>query len=197
MNLRPETVEFNPCIVALAGPPFSGKSTLARELVRRTNMRSFDNNDTRWLYGPAGEEFDRTLVRSAAMYETYGLTHFKAIEHLDRGTPVVVAGTYSHGDYVHMLRGIADLHRRLTEVDEPALRIFALEVSEESLKVRVKQRIAAGISFPVIHLDYVRHLREVYVPIKGTDVTHINTGLSIDENIGQIIAALEPFRKAS
>ena len=190
-----ERIEYNPCIVVLLGPPFSGKSTMARELSLRTNIRVFDNNQTRWLYAPAGEEFDRPLVRSMAMQETYGFTHFKAAEQLDRRRPVAIAATYSHKDYVNMLREFADFHRRLSGLEQPVLRIIALEVSEGNMEARVRQRLAEGISYPEIPLEYALDLRRRYVPIAGDDVIHVSTDVSIDESIGRIIQALEPFRK--
>lgn len=193
-----EIVEFELCIVALAGPPLSGKTTLGNELSRRTNLRFIDINPERWLFPQDGGEFQNPLLRSMAMTETYALAHFRAAQHLAIGEPVLLAATYSHGSYVNMLREFADLHRRVvTQSSEAALKIFVLQAPEASLAERLGSRRKMNDEkyFPYIPLETAIDLRRRFVPIEGNNIVHINTGLSLKENVAQILAELEPFRK--
>lgn len=191
-----EIVEFKPCIVALTGPPLSGKTALGLEVSHETNLRFIDINPERWLFPQDGGEFRSPLVRSMAMAETYALAHFRAAQHLAVGEPVLLAATYSHGSYVNMLREFADLYRRVNALPEATLKIFVLQAPEESLAEREEARRRMGDEklFPYIPLETAIDLRGRFVPIKGNDTVHINTGLPIEENVAQILAELAPFR---
>ncbi len=193
-----EEVEFKPCIVALAGPPYSGKTTLGLELSDRTNLNFIDINTGRWLFSEGGGEFQNPLVRSMAMTESYALAHFRAAQHLTAGEPVLLAATYSHGSYVDMLRGFADLHQRINKLPEAVLKIFVLQAPEGSLEERGEARRGMNDEkyFPYIPLETAIDLRRRYIPIEGEDVVHVDTGLSIEENVAQVLAELKPFQKS-
>lgn len=196
--MRSEVIEFNPCIAVLAGPPYSGKTTLGLELSHRTNLQFVDINPGRWLFPAEGVEYESPFLRSIAMTETYALAHFRAAEHLAAGKPVLLAATYSHGSYVNMLRGFADLHRRtITHSQEALLKIFVLQAPEKSLPERSESRMKMHDQkyFPYIPLEVAMDLRRRYVPIVGDDVVNVNTGLSVDQNVSQIIAELDVFSR--
>lgn len=192
-----ERVEFNPCIVALAGPPYSGKTSTGQALESVTNFNFIDINNGRWLFDQDGEEFKNPLVRSMAMTESYALAHYLAAQCLVKDEPVLLAATYSHHSYVNMLRAFADLNRRLTKSPESTLRIFVLNAPEDSYPRRCEERRLRGDEkfFPYIPLERALELKKGFVPITGTDVVPIDTGLPLEETVKQILTELEPFRR--
>lgn len=195
-----DRVEFKPYTkVVFAGPPYSGKTTLGLEVSSRTNLKFVDINTVRWLFQENGEEFPSSFVRSMAMAETYALAHFRAAQYLEGGEPVSLAATYSHPSYVNNFREFADLHRRKNELPDAATIIFVLHAPEESLPERgeARRRMNDEKYFPYISLETALDLRRRFVPIEGADVVPINTGLSLDENVAQVFAALEPFKKVA
>lgn len=198
-----EIVEFKPCIVALAGPPLSGKTTLGGKLSEMTNLYFFDMDNVRrcfpvQLYPDPDKErdfFRNPVRRYAAILTAHAYAYYLASEVLENGEPVLLAATYSHPSYLNPLREFADLYRRVNQPAESALRIFVLEAPEESLASRVDQRVSLRDETTVNTVEHATDLRRRFGPIEGEDVCHVNTGLSIEENIDQILAALTVFRK--
>lgn len=196
--MRLAKAEFDPCTVVLAGPPYSGKTTLGLEVSRRTNLNFIDINSERWLFPPEGGEFKKPLERAMAMTETYALAHFRAAEHLTAGQPVLLAATYSFGAYVDMVRRLAVFHGELNGLPKAALKIFVLQAPEESLAERSEARKKMNDEkyFPYIPLERAKVLRRDFASIEGEDIVHINTGLSIQENVAQVLTELKPFQKS-
>lgn len=192
-----EIVEYNVCIMALAGPPFSGKTTLGKELSRRTNLNFFDVDENGVnLEELLQSEIKHPFVTSMGMAVKYAYNQYLAGLHLAEGKPVIVAATYSHETYLYMLRTIlADTYRRMYKLPDSPLRIFNLYVSEEDLASRIAKRAEQGSNSTVNTLEHTIDLRRRFVPIEGDDVTQIDTGLSVEENIAQILAELKDFRK--
>lgn len=197
-----EIVEFKPCIVALAGAPLSGKTTLGNELSRRTNLHFFDIDDIRsrfpaQLYPNPEEErdfFRNPVRRYTAIAVAQAYAYYLAAEVLEKGKPVLLAATYSHRSYANPLREFADLYRRVNHPDESVLRIFVLEVPVESLPQRVEDRIRSRIDTTVNTLEHAMDLRRRFMPIEGGNIVHINTGLPLEKNVAQVLAELAPFR---
>ncbi len=181
-------IEYEPGVIAiLAGHPGAGKTTLLLRLAKLTNFQAFDVNNARKHFPPQRGEFEDDATRSAAMTCAYAEMHFQAIEKLVEG-PVLLAGPYSYGRYVNMIRDLADLAGI-----KPCF--FVLKAPEESLAERVAQRESVNdpIFFPHISLERMILLRNTFVPITGERVYPIDTGLPIEKNIEQILAKLEPF----
>lgn len=197
-----EIVEFKPRIVALAGAPLSGKTTLGNELSSRTNLCFFETDEIRrqfpaQLYPNPKEErdfFRNPVRRFTAIAVAQAYANHLAAKVLERGKPVLLAATYSHPSYVNPLREFADLYRRVNQLAESALRIFVLEVPEECLIPRVEERVRLRLETTVNTVAHAMDLRRRFMPIEGDDIIHVNTGLPIEENITQILAELTPFR---
>lgn len=188
-------VEFNPCIVALAGAPLSGKTTLGKELAGRTNFLFLDIDEQGKKLDPMLSTLPGPLANTGRMMAKYGYLNSLAANGLTEGRPVLLAATFSHDSYVNYLRALADLDRRLNQSQESALRFFVLDTPEESLPSRIEERVKKGSDSDVVTLDRAIAIRERFVPIKGDDVVQINTGLPLEINVTQILTALQPFRK--
>lgn len=188
-------IEFNPCIVVLAGAPLSGKTTLGKELAGRTNFLFLDIDEQGKKLDPILSALPGTLANTGRMMLKYGYLSSLAADGLTEGCPVLLAATFSHDSYVNYLRALADLDRRLNQSQESALRFFVLDAPEESLPSRVEERVKKGSDSDVVTLDRAITLRERFVPIKGDGVVQINTGLPPEVNVTQILTELQPFRK--
>ncbi len=196
--MRLDRFELGSVIVAVTGHPGVGKSTLGRELARLTNLKHLDiDEQARDLEPVLGEPpVANWFVNSMRMMSKYALIHSRAADSLALGDPVLLTATYSHETYVHALRTVlGDTYRRFAKLEETPLRIFELDAPEESLALRIAERRRAGSNSDVLTLEHVMELRRRYIPIPGDDVIHINTGLPIQQNVEQILTALEPFRK--
>lgn len=189
-------IEFRPCIVALAGPPLSGKTTIGTELSRRTNLTLFDVDQSGIdLEGLLEPGIKHPFVNSMRMAVKYTYNHYLAGLHLAEGKPVIVTATYSHHTYEYLLREIlTDTYQRLYQSPESLLRIFLLDAPVESLSLRIAERTDKGSVSDVNTLEHATSLRRRFVPIEGDDVVKVNTALPIEANIDQILTVLGPFR---
>lgn len=189
-----EIIEFKPFIAALAGPPLSGKTTLGLALAERTNLHFLDIDEKGKEIESLLEPLSGPLANTGRMMAKYGYLFSLAANELTKHRPVLLAATFSHNSYVDYLGALADLHRRLNQSPESALRFFVLDAPVESLGSRVSERVERGSNSDILTLDRAIDLRERFIPIVGNDAVPVNTGLSIEENVNQILAYLEPFK---
>lgn len=180
-------VKFEPCVIAFAGPPLVGKSTLGRELSKKTNFEFFDVDDARWQIFPRTERLP-DFREDLAMLSSYTFNHFQAAESLIKGIPVAVGATYSREIYILVLRMLAD------SAGVP-LRIFVLEAPENVIEERIRKRTTEGNPSVVNTIEFAREVRQRFRPIAGSEVTPIDTGLSIAKNMEQIMNILEPLSR--
>lgn len=195
-----ERINYEPVIVALAGPPLSGKTTLGNALSEKTNLNFLDIDRIRRdqkLYPHGERDFSDTLTRYTAIQIAFAYAYHSAAKLLAKEDPVLLAATYSHKSYLDPLLEFADYYQRLNHFDESLLRIFVLEAPEASLAQRVEERILQRDSSnnTVNTVEIALELRRGFAQIKGKNVFHINTGLPIDENMSQILSTLEPLKR--
>lgn len=182
-------VKFKPCIVAFAGPPLAGKTTLGQKLSKQTNFKYFDIDDARWEIFPKTERLP-DFREDLAMLASYTFNHCRAAESLIKGTPVAVGATYSREIYVELLRIFA-------RSSNYHLRIFVLDTPEEVMEERIKIRAEEDNPSVVKSIEVVQEVRDRFKPIVGDEVVNINTGLTISECIDQILQILKPLRADS
>lgn len=190
-------VEYGPVAVVLYGPPTVGKSTLGEMLSRRTNLVHLDiDGQAVDLQGILSGKPRNWCENSAEMAVKYALLHARATSRLLSGEPVVLTATYSHGVYEHALRSaFIDTYQRFACLPEPPLRVFELDASPETIVTRMADRIAKGSASNVVTLEEAVALRQKFVHMTG-EVIVVDTGLQPEQNIAQIMGALESFRKA-
>lgn len=180
-------VKFKPCIVAFAGPPLVGKTTLGQEFSKQTNFEYFDIDDARWEIFPKTERLP-DFREDLAMLTSYTFNHYRAAESLIKGVPVAVGATYSRKIYVELLRMFArssNYHLRILVLDAPE------DVMEERIRIRAEEDNPSVVK----SIEVAQEVRDRFRPIVGDEVVNINTGLPIEENVAQILAELAPFKR--
>lgn len=191
--------EYMSHIVVLTGPPLSGKTTLGREISRLTNHIHLDIDEQGLVLKEVlGNPPRNWFENSMGMMVKYSLLHERAARRLISDEPVVLTATYSHKTYEDALRWVlADTYSRFAKLQEPPLRIFELDSPVASLAERIAARQNEGSFSNVDSLKHASELREKFVHMSGDDIVRVDTGLPIEQNIAQILEALEPFRKAA
>ncbi len=136
-----EKITFPPIIVVVAGLPRTGKSTLANELARRTNLVPLDVDLARYSDSPPRNPEPRGSEKEerTAMALAYQRNHQRAQELLQNDHPVVLNATYSRGVY----------HKQLKELsDKTGCRIvfFLLETPDDVIRTRLASGLQSGVS---------------------------------------------------
>lgn len=197
--LSEEKRNYAPCIAVLAGPPLVGKTTLGKELAKRTNLIHLDiDEEGLALEGILGEQPRNWFENSMRMSVKYAHLHRLAGDHLIDGHPVLLTATYSHQTYEYALETVlGDTFRRFKSLIESPLQVFELDSPIENLAQRVTDRLIKGSSSNVDSVEFARALRDKFVHLSSRDVIKINTGLPIEQNIEEILESLESFRVTS
>ncbi|MBI2593706.1 ATP-binding protein [Candidatus Daviesbacteria bacterium] len=188
MSQKGRIKKFKPCIVAFAGPPLSGKSTLGGILSEKTNFKYFDIDEARWKIFPRSGRLPNFL-EDLAMLASYTFNHHQAAKALLKGIPVAVGATYSRTIYVNLLRNFA-------HSAQVPLKIFVMDVSEKIVEERIKKRVDEGNSSVIKSIEAAIEVKARFNPITGGEVTRINTGLSPEENLDQILKNLAPLKRS-
>ena len=178
-----EKLQFRKCIVALAGLPLTGKSTLGTELARRSNFIFLDVNDVRWNVFPRRGKRLPDKQEQFAMQTSYQKNHERARDLLQQGKPVILTATYSRELYHQMLKSLAK------KSDVP-LKVFVLEASGKEIERRIKQRLKKDNLSVVQSLEGFLEVKNRYALITNVDLTEIDATLSLKQNIKQIFQAL-------
>lgn len=205
-----EKIELQKCIVALAGPPLVGKSTLGKKLQDRTNLTYLDVDAARrQIFIPweeltpdeqqsIGTEVDpkdylngRSVLpppwEAFAMINSYQKNHELARELLNNGRPVILGSSYSRDRYHDMLKNLA------LETASP-LKVFLLRASDASIKKRIDERIKNGSLSNVTSFEHYLETKNRYQIMQDVDLTTIDTESPIEDNIAQILEALRNLR---
>jgi len=174
------------CIIALVGTSFSGKTTIGKELAKKTNLILLDIDKTRekidsskkWL-GPEQEK--------RIMLKCYKKNHEKAKKLLGENKSVILAATYSR-DYYH------EMLKKLAKKTKASLIIFYLKIPDikeaEVVKQRMQKRIKQGDKSNVNSMKAYLEQKNRYLLIQDVDLKEINTTLFLSKNIDQIFRAL-------
>lgn len=175
-------LHFSKCIVAIAGPPLVGKTTLGQALAKRSNFVYLDIDEARW------EIFKRTerlplQVERQAMRVSYEHNHNRAKKFLFQDKPVMLGATYSWEGYHQILKDLAK------NADVP-LRVFLLEASDEEIIRRVQARQFEGNDSTVVTSEVALDLKTRYSVIEGVNLIKINSDLPVKENVERVLQTL-------
>lgn len=185
ITTKEKRLQFKKCLVALCGPPLSGKTTLGRELAKHSNFAFLDVDEARWEIFPKSDRLPDEQEQ-LAMQASYRKNHEKAGDLLQLGQPVIVAATYSRKLYHQMLQDLA-------ERNGAELRVFLLVVSDEEIRRRIENRANENPSV-VKTFEQFSEVKDRYIAIEGVRLVKVDTSLSVEENAGQIFHFLEDLR---
>lgn len=183
---------FKPCIIVLAGPPLSGKTTLGNRLHNETNGMFLDVDVRRsqifrdkqnWLL-PEDEHFQKQEM--FAMQTSYQANHERARNWIKAGTPVVLAATYSRELYHRMIRD-------LSKETGVFLAVFKVEPpkSDEELLKRLEGRNSGNNPSNVKTLEHFYEVLNRYRSPQKVPIRRLDTGKGVEENIREIIQRVE------
>lgn len=181
---KEDIIHLQKCIVAVAGPCLSGKTTLAEALASKTNMVYLDIDEARIeIYG------DQLSPPMGACYER---NHDHAKPYLLEGKPVILGATYSWTGYHEMLK-------KLAEETQTPLRVILLKTSLEEIIDRVKMRQEHRDLSDVTTAEKAIDLYQRYQPISNDPevrVIEIDSSSSqpVEDNVNEVIAALVDLR---
>ena len=176
-------------IVAMAGLPGAGKSTLARALAPRLAAVVLDKDRIRdSLFGPLHVDYNREQDDFCVdvMYRTT-----RWLVHRDPATVVILDGrNYAHADQIATLRQMA------ADLDEP-LRVIECRCDGEMALARIEEDRAAG-RHPAANRDAAlyRKLQAAADPISQPKLV-IDTGRPVADCVADCLAHLRRPRSGA
>lgn len=173
-------------IIILAGLPLVGKTTVGKELARKTNLVFLDVDDARselegnWKNaGFRGSEENE----KNAMLDAYKRNHKKAVKLLKSGSSVILAATYSRPIYHEMLKNLAK------ELDA-SLIFFLLSVSDDEIKNRIRERVKGGGNSNIHTKEDYLAVENRYKVMDGIKVVTIDSTGDIESIVDKIFSYL-------
>ncbi|MFY9463338.1 MAG: AAA family ATPase [Candidatus Sungiibacteriota bacterium] len=178
---------LKPCVVVLSGMPLMGKSALAAELIRMTNLIHIDVDEIRQMLFPNP---DRIVFPStsefAVMESCYDLLIKNAewiVEQLR--IPVCVTGTFSREEFKAPLK-------RMWKKSVVAIpfRIFLLSASDEEITQRVEKRRREGSASNIDTMEKFLWAKGFFQPVEFARVVRIQTIKPPDECAQEVLGYL-------
>lgn len=175
-----------PCIIALVGPPFMGKSTLGQAIAENSNAQLLDVDQSRWEIFPRKGRLSN-IEEMFSLQTAYQKTHEKSRDSLLAGIPVVLTATYSRDLYHRMLKDLA------LKTASP-LRVFHLYASEAEILRRIEERTPDNNPSTTFTLEHFLDDQRRFTLIPDVDVTPINTDLPTEQNLVMIFQTLKDLQ---
>ncbi len=155
-------IRYKPFILAIVGPPLHGKTTLATEMAKTSNLALLDVDEAR------AELFPERIVGQAlpgdqerfVMLTSYQSIHERTRDIIQEGNPIVIAGAYTRKIYHEMLYDLA-------KGMGVSLRIALLECSEEEIRARLQKRSQETTLSNVKTFKQYLDIRERYERMQG------------------------------
>jgi predicted kinase len=180
-------LNFETSLVIFCGLPFTGKSTLSRELARLSNFVHHDCDVYR-LAIVGNDHFLPDEQEAEVMLESYRRMHVDGLSRISSHLPVSIAATYWRPIYKPLL---ADL---LSQISCP-IRIFELEVDDDFIGDRVRQRILAGDPSEIKTVEQYVVIKNRIDPIAFQGKIAIDTSRSIPDTLDEVLSHLHGLRR--
>lgn len=179
-------LHFQKCLVVLAGPPLTGKSTLGKMLAKKSNFTLLDIDEVRQKLFPGdkrlSEDEERNIMRAC-----YQKNHELAKEFLLQGDPVILVATYSR-DYSR-----AVLKELTTSTNSP-FKFFLFDAPEKEIKIRLNQRKKnKNLSNIKTYADFLS-VKNRYQNIADINVKKIDTSEPRSKSLQQILENLDDLQ---
>lgn len=174
-------IELPRSLIVLAGLPFTGKTTIGRELEHLTNATFLDIDVARQEIAPGngwhGPDQEKAIMRAA-----YEHNHQKAAQLLQIGKSVILAATYSRPDYHKLLRELA-------EQQSVPLKFFLLHIPDALVQVRLSDRQKTGSPSNITSLESYREVANRYQPFPDRNAD-IDTSAPLESVLADIEAVV-------
>lgn len=188
-----EKLILRPCVVVLSGVPLSGKTHLAKELERLSNLQTIDVDSVR-------NEIDETRKQDGkirllepekereVMIKSYSMICERAEDMAVSGSAALATGTFSRSEFKQPLE---ELMTRLEEQSIP-FKCFVLSVPNEEAQKRVEKRKAEGSISNIDSLEKYQWAKDFFKKIEFVPVTEIDT--SAPDYVEQTLKNLEDLK---
>jgi len=180
-------IEFETSLVIFSGLPFTGKSTLSRELARLSNFVHLDCDLYR-LAIVGNDQFLPDEQEAEAMMESYRKMHTDGLEMIREHLPVSFAATYWRPIYKPLL---IDLLSQLTA----PIRIFELRVDDRLIAERASRRVLEGDPSEIKSVEQYLVIKIYFDPIHLHGKVLVDTAKSLPDTIDEILSNLKDLRK--
>ncbi len=160
-----QETQYEPFILAIIGLPLHGKTTLATELARNSNLMLLDVDEARATLFPeriVGQTMPSDEERFV-MLTSYQSMHERARDAILGGQPVVIAGAYTRRIYHEMLYD-------LQKVVGVPLMVVLLECSEDQIRARLQKRSQEKTLSNIKTFEQYLGIKERYERMQGAVV---------------------------
>jgi predicted kinase len=184
-------MKFRPCVIVLCGPPLHGKTTIAKDLVGRSNLMIFDVDVVRReLLGLKDGDKDQLRPveeEKALMIRAYEETVRRAGAAASTGSAVIIPSPFSRAEFKAPLQDLVE--RRSAEI---CIRIIFLEVaSRDSIRQRIASRLANDPHTVIRSMEQYEWALTLPAPWwPGADVRHVDVDCTPQEAVRRVVKLL-------
>jgi len=182
-------IEFETSLVIFSGLPFTGKSTLSRELAKLSNFVHLDCDVYR-LAIVGNDLFLPDEQEAEVMMESYRRMHVDGLTMISEHLPVSLAATYWRAIYKPMLLDL------LAQLAAP-IRIFELRVDDSVIAERVSRRTLEGDPSEIKSVEQYLAIKNNVDPIAFQGKILVNTAKSLPDTMDEILSRLKDLRKSA
>lgn len=179
-------LKFERSLVIFSGLPFTGKSTLSRELARLSNFVHLDCDVYRLMI-VGHDHFLPEEQEAAVMVESYRRMHDDGLNTLSAHSPVSLAATYWRPIYKPLL---VDLLSQLTV----PVRIFELRVDDSLIGERTRRRAREGDPSEIKSVEQYLAIKDNIDPITFRAKILVDTGGSLTDTMAEVLSHLKELR---
>lgn len=179
-------ITFETSLVIFSGLPFTGKSTLSRELARLSNFVHLDCDVYR-LAIVGHDHFLPDEQEAEVMLESYRRMHVDGLNVINGRSPVSLAATYWRPIYKPLL---IDL---LSQLSVP-IRIFELRVDDGIVGERVRRRTLEGDPSEIKTVEQYLVIKKSMEPIAFQGKIFIDTAKSLADTMAEVLPHLKELK---
>lgn len=177
-----EKIPLKLYIVVLSGLPMTGKTTLARALVEKTNLVLLDVDEIRQREFPNPERKilpkEKELAIMIASYKKLGR---QAELLLASGQSVILAGTFSRAVFKEPLKILKEKFSNIP------MHVFLLKADNKEIEERIDARNNSNNPSNITSMDSFQWVASHFEKIDFTDLVEIDTTKSVGFCVQQVL----------
>ncbi|MFA7653853.1 MAG: AAA family ATPase [Candidatus Magasanikbacteria bacterium] len=169
-------IEYKPCIIVFTGPPLTGKTTLAYELAKKSNLQVLDVDEfRRKIEKEDGRSADMASLKAKdeleVMIKSYSAICETAKEMVSKGMPVILTGTFSRDEFKKPLKVLFDS----MESGTIPTRSFLLTAPDDEIENRIEQRKREHTQSNINSMEKFQWAKNMFKEIDFSTVQRIDT----------------------